>query len=327
MSDLENYNLILKKLNSLKINYYLISYNDEFLNEITPKEKNLIYSLAGFKGENSYLLLSNKKSYLFVDGRFTIEAKKTIKNKKINIVTIDSSKSIYDYLREIVNKNELFLDYKYFSINFIEKLKLNINVNNDTKIIKDLLSKASDDSDNFEIYDSYIISNKYKDYVFDNVKKELENVTNNKNYYYVSINSEEISYFTNLRIRPNENNIKRLHSILFNGYIIINNKKTILYTDINVDKLDLMFLSKQKIIVKSKNIFFKDIKLLQKNNTNKIYIDKKINTYEIFNIIKNPILIDSPIKRLYSTKSDKEIKNIVHANVIDGVCMVILQYR
>ena len=325
MSDLENYNLIIKKLNSLKINYYLISYNDEFLNEITPKEKNIIYSLTGFKGENSYLLLSNKKSYLFVDGRFTIEAKKTIKNKKISIITIDSSKSIYDYLREIVNNNKLFLDYKYFSINFIEKLKLNISVNKDTKIIKDLLSKASDDCDDFEIYDSYIISNKYKDYVFDNVKKELENVTNNKNYYYVSINSEEISYFTNLRIRPNEHNIKRLCSILFNGYIIINNKKTILYTDINVDKLDLMFLSKQKIIVKNKIIFFKDIKALQKNSKIKIYIDKKINTYEIFNIIKNPILIDSPIKRLYSIKSDKEIKNIMHANIIDGACMVILQ--
>lgn len=325
MSDLENYNFIIKKINNLKINYYLISYNDEFLNEITPKDKNIIYKLTGFKGENSYLLLSKNKSYLFIDGRFTIEAKKTIKNKKISIITLDSSKSIYEYISSIVKDNRLFLDYKYFSIDFIETLKQNIHVYNDTKIINDLLKYArenNENDENDESYESFIINNKYKDYVFDKVKKELEYTLKDKNYYYISINSEEISFFTNLRIKPNDDNLKRLHSILFNGHIIINNKKTKLYTDIKIDNKDLKFLSMQKIIVKEKNCFYNDIKLLQKNTKNKIYIDKKINTYAIYNILKNPILIDSPIIRLYSIKSDKEIKNIIHANIIDGISML-----
>ena len=328
MSDLENYNLIIKKLNNLKINYYLISYNDEFLNEITPKEKNLIYKLTGFKGENSYLLLSKNKSYLFIDGRFTIEAKDTIKNKKICIITLDSSKSIFDYIGNIIKNTKIFLDYKYFSIDFIEKLKKRLDVYNDTKIIKYLLDETSKDLDNYDIYDndefydSFIISNKYKDYVFDIVKKELEYVTKDKNYYYVSINSEEISYFTNLRIKPNENNIKTICGILFNGYIIINNKTTTLYADIYINKKDLSFLYKKKIIVKKLKDLFKDIKNIKKNVKNKIYIDKKINTYAIYNILKKPTFIDSPIKKLYSIKSDKEIKNIIHANIIDGISMI-----
>ena len=325
MSDLENYNHIINKMNSININYYLISYNDEYLNEITPKEKNIIYKITGFKGENSYLLLSKNRSYLFIDGRFTIEAKKTIKNKKISIITIDSSKNIYDYISSIVKDNKLFLDYKYFSIDFIEILKQNINVYNDTKIINDLLKYARENNENDkndESYESFIINNKYKDYVFDKIKKEFEYTLKDKNYYYISINSEEISYFTNLRIKPNDNNLKRLHSILFNGFIIINNKKTVLYTDIKIDNKDLKFLSMQKMIVKEMNCFYNDIKLLQKNTKNKIYIDKKINTYAIYNILKNPILIDSPIIRLYSIKSDKEIKNIIHANIIDGISML-----
>ena len=121
MSNLEKYNYIINKLKNLKIDYYLISYNDEFLNEITAIDKNLIYKLTGFKGENSYLLLSKNKSSLFVDGRFDIEAKKSIKNKKIDIITIDSSNNIYDVIYKIVKNKKLYLDYKYFSINFIEK--------------------------------------------------------------------------------------------------------------------------------------------------------------------------------------------------------------
>ena len=322
MSDLENYNFIIKKINKLKINYYLISYNDEFLNEITPKDKNIIYKLTGFKGENSYLLLSKNKSYLFVDGRFTIEAKKTIKNKKISIITLDSSKSIYEYISSIVKNNKLFLCYKYFSIDFVERLKQKINVSNNDKITKYLLNNKEYDNKNITL-ECFIISNKYKEFVYDKVKKEIENITKDKNYYYVSMNPEEISYFTNLRIKPIDNNTE-LHSILFNGYIIINNNNTILYTDININNKYLLFLSKKRIIVKKLEWFINDINNLQKNKNNKFYLDKTINTYFIYNIINRPIYIDSPVKRLYSIKSDNEIKNIIYANIIDGISMVFI---
>ena len=324
MSNLEKYNYIINKLKNLKIEYYIISYNDEFLNEITAIEKNLIYKLTGFKGENSYLILSKSKSYLFVDGRFTIEAKKSIKNKKIDIITIDSSNNIYDVIYKIVKNKMLYLDYKYFSINFIEKLKQKIDVKEDKEIINGLLSLANNDGNHEYTYDSkvyysFVLNNKYKDYAFNKVKAALEDCTKDKNYYYVSINSEEISYFTNLRICPKRN----LHSILFNAYIIINNKKSYLYTDINIDKIDIKFLTSNKVIVKKKSEFFDDLYKFNKNNN--IYLDKRINTYYLYNIIKNPILIDSPIKKIYSIKSDKEIKNIMHANIIDGVSMVVLQ--
>ena len=62
--------LILKK----NIDGYLISKNDEYFTEYS-KISNL-KSVSNFSGSAGFALIMKNKNYLFVDGRYTLQAKK-----------------------------------------------------------------------------------------------------------------------------------------------------------------------------------------------------------------------------------------------------------
>ena len=308
--------LILKNNN---IKYYLINYSDEFLNEIIPLEENLIYNLTGFKGENSYLLISSSTFYLFVDGRFTIEAKKYIKDKNIKIITFSSIDDIINKINVIIKKDFLYIDYRFFSIDFVEKIKDKFKIKNSNKLYNKLI--------NIDVSDKYnliYLDNKYKTCAIDKIKSKLNEVTKNNNFNYITSNPEEISYITNLRkiIKTaninNDNNDFSYYSVLCDGYLIINNKQTTLYTNYNYDKKLESLLKKHKIIIYNKDKFYIDVK-----NYKNVFIDKTINSYKLKQSIKSVNYIDSPIKSLYSIKSALEIKNIKKANIIDGISMLI----
>ena len=74
----------LKKLKDLiKINNldgYLVPKNDEFFGEYIPEYKDNLKFISNFSGSYGFALIFKKKNYLFVDGRYTAQAK--IQSKK-----------------------------------------------------------------------------------------------------------------------------------------------------------------------------------------------------------------------------------------------------
>ena len=62
-----------KKLNLLGIDGYVIPKNDEFFSEYSRKDRLKI--ISNFSGSAGYAIVLKKKNYLFVDGRYTIQAK------------------------------------------------------------------------------------------------------------------------------------------------------------------------------------------------------------------------------------------------------------
>ena len=78
---------IFKKLYKEKIDYYLISTKDEYLNEYAPSYNRRLEWLTNFKGSNGIAFISKNKQYLFTDGRYLLQAEKEI-DKNFNIITL-----------------------------------------------------------------------------------------------------------------------------------------------------------------------------------------------------------------------------------------------
>ena len=107
---------------------YVIPKNDEFFSEYS--NKNRLDFISNFKGSAGYAIVLKNKNYLFVDGRYSIQAKiESGKNFKI----ID-----YKEIRDIkIFKNlNLGIDPKLFTSDQIKKFFLK---NNRVKIINENL--------------------------------------------------------------------------------------------------------------------------------------------------------------------------------------------
>ena len=77
-------------LDKFKIDGYIIPKNDEYFNEyISPSDDRLKF-LSNFSGSAGFAIILKNKKYLFVDGRYSIQAKKQ-SGKKFKIITIPVS--------------------------------------------------------------------------------------------------------------------------------------------------------------------------------------------------------------------------------------------
>ena len=143
----------IKKLRALikfnNLDGYLIPKNDEFFNEYIPAEKDNLKFISNFSGSYGFAIIFKKKNYLFVDGRYTLQAKKQsgkkfivltipqklpfniLKNKKL-IIGFDPRLHTNQSLSKFFKKTKCILIP--IKINLIKKIK-KINHKNKTKKI------------------------------------------------------------------------------------------------------------------------------------------------------------------------------------------------
>ena len=57
-----------------QIDGYIISKNDEFFGEYTPDDKDRLNFISNFSGSFGFALILKNMNYLFVDGRYTLQA-------------------------------------------------------------------------------------------------------------------------------------------------------------------------------------------------------------------------------------------------------------
>ena len=121
-------NLLRKKFNSLDIDGYIIPKNDDFFSEYSRNDR--LKTISNFTGSAGYSVILKDKYYLFVDGRYTIQADKE-SGKIFKIISYD----------KIVNCNlfknlTLGVDPKIFSS---EQIKKYFSKHNKIKTIKENL--------------------------------------------------------------------------------------------------------------------------------------------------------------------------------------------
>ena len=81
----------IKKLKRLikefNLDGYLIPKNDEFFGEYIPENKDRLNYISDFSGSYGFALILKRKNYLFVDGRYSLQAK-IQSEKNFEIITI-----------------------------------------------------------------------------------------------------------------------------------------------------------------------------------------------------------------------------------------------
>ena len=111
-----------KFLKIYKLDSYIVPKNDEYFNEYVSPSKDRLKFISNFSGSLGFGIVTMKKNYLFVDGRYTLQAgKESGKNFQV--------KNIQDLFKiNLGGKKVLGFDPAIFNLYIISKLKENKNL-------------------------------------------------------------------------------------------------------------------------------------------------------------------------------------------------------
>lgn len=309
---MEKIKKIRKKFKEYNLDGYLIPKNDEFFSEYVPPHKNDLQYISSFTGSYGFALILKKRNFLFVDGRYTVQAK--IESGKyfkiLKLPLLENNKSL-----QIKNKIIGF-DPKLFNESFIKKFSNRLGIK--CFAIKDNLVKLTKKN-------KYKFNKKKNFYTLDKAvtgESNLNKIKILKRYFYKNkidvmliTSPENIAWLLNIRGCDSD------YSPIPNCYLFID-KKMRIFLFCDLIKVDTKFERKLNFvhilqINKLENF-------LQRVKNQNFLIDELTCSIFYKNIIKknNKILkIIDPIYYLKSQKNKVEIKNMKKVHEYDGAAL------
>ena len=322
---LKNYEKITDRINYIKglckkkkLDGYILSTHDEYLNEYVPREFQRLNWLTGFSGSNGLILFVNSLNIFFTDGRYLVQAKKEIPK---SFIIIDSSReNIFDWLeRNIKKKTKLCIDPEIHSIAFITKLielakdiNVSIELNKNTLIDKIMHEECLSSQKKVSLIPMKFCGKK-SDLKIRIIKKKM------KDYDYLIItNPFSVNWLLNIRGTDIE-----YSPIVLCRMIIASKKKYIFIDKKKLDKKIQSYLESLHIEIFDEQDIYEIIQSFPSKS--RILIDEKA-AYSFYNLLinkKNLITTSSIICSLEKSKKNKvEIKNSVLTHEIDGLSVI-----
>ena len=308
----------MEKINNLKklfsyygLDGYIVPKNDEFFSEYIVQNRDRLKFISNFSGSYGFALILKKRNYLFVDGRYTLQAKIQSGNQ-FSINTVPKTLPV-----NVLKK-------KKFKIGFDPKLytkrTLKILFNKtDCKLIplkENLIDKLWVKRENTILKKFYILPKKVVGQSHKSKVNKLTEVLNKKkiNFQFISA-GENIAWLLNIRGQDSE------FTPIPNAYLTLDiNGEINLFC--NLKKIDISFKRKFK------NINFIDIKIIDiffsRIKDRNILIDSLTCSTYFENILKKNNKIKEyldPIYLLKSVKSKIEIKNTIKSHILDGAAL------
>ena len=309
---MEKINKLKNKFKKFNLDGYLIPKNDEFFNEYVPLHQDDLQYITNFSGSYGLALILKQRSILFVDGRYTVQAK------------IESGRKFKVLPHPLlIKKNSLKLkskrigfDPKLFNENFIKNFSSKLGIepvavnNNLVKLIKKK-----------QIY----FKKKKNFYVLDDIvtgKSCLNKVKNLKKFFFKKkidimflTSSENIAWLLNIRGHDSD------YSPLPNSYLVLDKKMNIfLFCD--PDKVDSKFQKKLSFI---RILRIDELKnFLQRIKNKKFLIDGLTCSIFYKNIIEKYNNISQKTDPIYFFKAQKnkiELKNTKKIHEYDGAAL------
>ncbi len=303
----------MKKLKQLfkiyNIDGYIVPKNDEYFNEYVHSSKDKLRFISNFTGSAGFAIILKNKNYLFVDGRYTVQARNqsgkefkvfTMPNKFPKNILKENKKIIIGFDPKLHTERQLKFTFKIKNI-ILKPIDRNLIDIIWTTKPKELLNP----------FYSLSAKNSGK-----NIKSKISMVKNillKKNIDYLLITApENIAWILNIRGHDNSN------SPIPNARLLLSKKgKSILFAN-----------PKKTYKIKNSNFHIDDEKnlkwILNLISTKKIWLDSLSCSIYFKNLLKrkNKIIeqID-PIHFLKSIKNNTEIKNIKKSHIIDGLAL------
>ena len=88
-----------------KLDAFLVNSTNEFLVEYNSLEQNSRYKLTGFSGSTGDALITEDKVYLFVDGRYHIQADNEVDHSIVTVVKLQKGDTALGKMQELLNEN------------------------------------------------------------------------------------------------------------------------------------------------------------------------------------------------------------------------------
>jgi len=288
---------------------YILPKNDSYFTEYS--KLNNLKSITNFSGSAGFAIFLKNKKYLFVDGRYTIQAERE-SGEKFKICEIP-----YVWPKDILKK-QIKIGYdpdlftwstlnKYFGENY-NLVPINIKFENK--------NKAQSDYPFFSL-DPFVVGED----VNRKINKLIQIMKKKKIDYTFISSGENICWLLNIRGRDLPNSpIANCKMIITKDRKIyfFSNQNKIKKIKLSLKKLKIYFLEENKILnclVRLKNGNFSI-----DSNTCSIYEESLI-SYK-FKIINR----EDPIYNFKSLKNKIEIKNMVNAHIEDGVALTKFLY-
>jgi len=294
------------KFYRFNIDGYIIPKNDEFFSEYSAI--NRLKIISNFDGTAGLAIVLRKKNYLFVDGRYTIQAQQQ-SGKEFKIIEIHKFRPY-----KIIKNLTLGFDPGLFTT---KQLKVYFGNSLMLKQIKKNLIDEIYKEKAPKIKTFFSLNNKVAGKTFKSKINKIRNIikSNKADYLFVSA-PENVAWVLNIRGSDNPN------SPIPNCRLIIGKEKELFLITQKKKALKIIKekkISKKKIINPEK---FED--LIKKLKGSKFIIDPFSCSVINENIIKSKFQIinmNDPCYKLKSIKNSSEIKHMINAHIEDGVAL------
>ena len=290
---------------------YIIPKNDAYFSEFS--KPNRLKNISNFSGSAGYAIILKKKNFLFVDSRYTLQAKiESGKNFKIIEIPKHSPKKIFG------NKAKKLI------LGFDPQLFTNFNIEKNFgknfvlyPIKKNLIDKVTTNTNEKSVKSFYKLD---KTITGESVKSKIERLikiikTQKIDNIFISA-PENVAWLLNLRGRDNPN------SPIPNSKLILSNNKKMYFFSCPKKIGKIMNYQEYKNLIFSKYEDFE--KIIRRLRGKNFCIDKTSCSIANENIIEQYFKIQSKVDPCYSLKSVKnktEIRNMIATHVIDGVAL------
>ena len=301
-----------KFLKIYKLDGYLVPKNDEYFNEYVKQSSDRLKFISNFSGSAGFAIILKNKNYLFVDGRYSIQAR-IQSGKDFKIITIPKKfpKDVLKTKKEI----KIGFDPKLHSkkqLNFLFNIKNIITKPINKNLIDIVWSKKPKNL----IKPFFSLSR--KDVGLGSQEKivKVKNILLKHKVEYLLVTApENVAWILNIRGHDSA------FSPIPNARLLINSKGDIdLFSQLEkVTKIKKKF--SKKIEFHDENKIEKKLRNLWKNS---IWLDSLSCSIHFKNLLQKRNRVIEKIDPIYFFKSIKnptEIKNMKKSHIVDGVAL------
>ena len=301
------------------IQMYIIPMKNIYLNSDLEEPDMRIKYISGFDGSAGFIFITQNKISLFVDGRYTLQAKLQVDSNIYEINELNFQKSI-EWIKINLEKNSrIGFDPKLHSIDEIENYK--------NKLENNLISFVSIDQNLVDLIRTNLTSIKSKDYVLSIIDEKnsglsiLQKLSYLRNKYLKKDNeliftqdNDIVSWISNLRALSKKYTPSILGSCILtknNCYLLIPNNQIIPNKN-NPQYSEIEFLDEDQFeYLLNSELNQINIVKIDKQNTSVYFKEKFIKKgYELISF--------NELEKEKSIKNETEIKNIMSSHIYDG---------
>lgn len=292
-----------KIISTYPIQGYIVPKNDSYFNEFVNADKDRLKFISNFSGSFGYALILENQNYLFVDGRYTLQAKNE-SGQNFQIVDI-TKHSIHNFIKKINIK--IGFDPSLFKYSWVK-------TNNHLIPIQENLIDKIWKRNSSQTHKAFVLSDNFTGEKHDTKINKIKTILQiNKTKVYFIHKNENVCWLLN--IRGQDNNF----TPILNSHALITSKQILIFCNLNKISADIKKFYGNKIKFLDEN---KIIHELNKFKKSIIGIDTDA-SYKIIDFLKkNKFKIQfqkDPIFHLKSKKNNTEIVNSKLAHLYDGI--------